>query len=1075
MRLRTSLSGVSFTKRIVLFLVCCVLVSVYSKTYSQNRSAKILSGTITDTYNRPLAGADIRIKGFKTGTISDINGNFSLSVPGDSQTLEFSFAGMASREIAIGNQTEITISLAEPEIGMEERVAVGYGMQKKENVLGSIVQVTNQQLKRSGGVTNLAHALTGNLPGLTTFQYSGEPGNDDPTLLVRAQGTWNNSQPLILVDGVERKMNDIDVSEVESISLLKDASATAVFGVKGSEGVILITTKRGRIGKPEITADVSTGFKYPSKYASKLDSYEGLKYRNSAIEYELPVKETGWAYYTPIPVLNRYKKPQARASETGLPYDDEYIFPNVDWSKEFLKKYTLSSRVNLNISGGTDFVRYFGSLTFNHDGDILNTGLENGKPYKSHWDYDRFNYRTNLDFDITKSTLLTVNLSGYVGIKTNLSNPGGSLNVLNSFNIMPPNSFPVRFPTGEWGYNPLTFSLGNPVMRINNRGYAQRIRTQLSTDFRLTQKLDIITRGLEISGSLSYDTRFTTAGGVAEFSDGNALVKYIDPKIIDKTASQTDLDYTYGSLKALGPEDFDFVLIPVNYVQEGYTFTSDESIYGGLNQQLNPPHYRRIYYQTRINYARTFNKHELSALGMFSREQFAELSMFPRYREDWVGRINYDFAGKYLLETNAAYNGSEKFGPGYRFGFFPSVAIGWIASNEKFLDFDWLDKLKFRYSIGKVGNDNFTSVRWKYLTTWSQADQTIFGPSITKSPYVQYLQSAIGNPNLHWEKSTRQNYGTELSLLKNKINLDIDYFTDHRTDIFMNQNQRKIPAYYGNYPAGANIGETKTRGYELEFNFRNSIKDNFRYWFDWAYTHAIDKIIYMEDRQMDFDYQKNAGFQIAQTKTLIHNGYLNTWDDVYAGTSGSTNNDYKLPGDVRMIDFNADGIIDSYDTAPWAYPNRPQNTYSFSLGADWKGFSAMVQFFGVFNTSRLYSRDYTAFTDDLSSVVFDEIQADIWTPVNLNSKWKAQRFQSLSYDGTLMYVDGSYLRLKTAEIAYTLNNDWLQKTGLSSVRIYMNGNNLFFWSDMVDERESSQDDTAYPMMKLLKLGLSVIF
>jgi TonB-linked SusC/RagA family outer membrane protein len=392
-----------------LLAISFVVVSL-TAAYSQTRT---LTGTVSDKTGT-LPGVAVIVKGTTNGTNTDAEGKFSIVVNNDAETLVFSFIGMESQEVPIGNQTNFNIVLNESVTTLEEVVVVGYGEQKKESVVGAIVQTKGEDLKRSGGVVNVAQALTGQLPGVTVIQGTGEPGADDPRILIRAQGTWNNSNPLILVDGVERRMNDIDMNEIESISVLKDASATAVFGVKGAEVVILITTKRGQAGSPKFTLDVNSNVKFLSKTPDKLDSYEGFLYRNNSIEYELPVTEASWGMYMPIEMVNRYKKPQAPG--------DEYIFPNVDWPKEQLKNFALSHRVNLNLSGGTQTARYFGSLSYTHDGDLLNSGLDNGKGYKSKNAYDRFNFRTNLDLDITKTTTFSVNVAGYVGTK--YGNPG---------------------------------------------------------------------------------------------------------------------------------------------------------------------------------------------------------------------------------------------------------------------------------------------------------------------------------------------------------------------------------------------------------------------------------------------------------------------------------------------------------------------------------------------------------------------------------------------------------------------------------------------------------------------------
>ena len=1052
-----ALTKLSRMMRVILLLNCCMAASV-SAAYSQVQPTRVLTGNVSDAAGVTLPGVAVIVKGTTNGTNTDANGKFSLSVPEDAQTLVFSFIGMESREVAIGNQTNFSIALAESITTLEEVVVVGYGEQKKESVVGAIVQASGEDIKRSGGVVNIGQALTGQLPGVTVIQGTGEPGADDPRILIRAQGTWNNSNPLILVDGVERRMNDIDVNEIESISVLKDASATAVFGVKGAEGVILITTKRGVAGKPKFTIDANANVKFLSKTPDKLNSYDGFLYRNNSIEYELPVTEASWGRIEPMEMVNRYKQPQAPG--------DEYIFPDVDWAKEQLKDFALSHRVNMNVSGGTQTARYFASLSYTHDGDLLNSGLDNGKGYKTKNAYDRFNFRTNLDLDLTKTTTLSVNVAGYVGTK--YGSP--SQNSWYAFYQAAPQTFPTRFPDGAWGYTPL-YNIPNPLAVINNAGARYTTRTQVNTDFVLQQKLDFIVKGLSYRGLLAYDNLFYSTGGITD--NGGTLQRYIDPNIINMPPDGNEADYIFGTIRQAGVNDFDWVQLPITYAAE---------ISGNSAGNLNDA-YRRLFYQNQLNYSRVFGKHDVGATVVMTREQFAEGSMFPRYREDWVGRITYAYDDRYLFETNGAYNGSEKFSKAYRFGFFPSVAVGWRVSNESFLkDVAWLDNLKFRYSLGKVGNDNFNAARWAYATQWALDDKTNFGTGMIASPYTQYKEAVIGNPDLQWETALKQNFGIEFAVLQNKIGLTADFFRDHRTNIFMSAGQRKISDYFGALPVSANLGETKSQGYEISLNLQNQY-NGVHYWANASYTHAIDEVVFMEDPALLRDYQKLQSFQIGQTRTVTSQGFVDNWDEVYATTRWEAQNANKLPGDQRLIDFNGDGVINTFDGVPYSYPSRPQNTYNFSFGFDYKGFSVMAQFYGVYNVSRTYGWLLRPYTDGSEFVVFEN-NLDQWTPENTDASWPAQRTprtytQDNLYTGDRWLTDGSFMRLKTAEIAYTIDGQWLKNIGASSARVYVNGNNLFLWTKMMDDSEGGGGNTSngagYPGYRRVNLGLTINF
>ncbi|MEA4935847.1 MAG: TonB-dependent receptor [Paludibacter sp.] len=1037
--------------------------SFTSKEIRDNYEGIVIKGKVTDNNGEPLPGVNVTVKGATTGTITDINGNYAITVKTNDIILIYSFIGYNSQEKLIGNKTSINVTLSEDVKTLDEIVVIGYGQQKKQTVVGAVSSVSNEKLQSTGGVANLAQALTGQLAGVTTMLSTGEPGNDDPKILIRGMSTWNNAEPLVLVDGIERKMNDIDVNEVESVSVLKDASATAIFGVKGAEGVILITTKRGKVSTPKLSVQANSSVKFLSRTPKELDSYEGLMFRNKAIEHELPVKEDGWNYYTPLNILNRYRIPQAPG--------DEFIFPNVDWKKEMLKDFALSHHLNLNIIGGTDFAKYFGSLSYTHEGDLMKSGLENNKGYKSQWAYNRFNFRTNIDFNITPTTVLSTNLSGYVGTKLESFYSDDNHVIFNAFYKLAPNVFPVRFPDGAWGFTPNS-NTGNPVAGLSNTGVEKIVRTQINTDFKLKQMLDFITPGLSAQATFSYDNRFYSSGGI--FDSQNLISKYIDPGIANKQPGESDNNFIFYDPK-IGINDFDFFLQPATYMSEGVR-TSDNLPFGRRDDLQNT--FRKIFYQFQIDYSRQFDKHSISAMAVMNREQYAQGSTFPTYREDWAGRITYNYNERYLIESNAAYNGSERFARSYRFGFFPSMGIGWVVSKEPWLEkISWLDKFKLRYTIGKAGNDRFNSPRWAYETNWViEPAKTPFGtPTYSYSPYEQYSESVIGNPDLHWEVSLKQNTGIEIAALKNKINLNIEIFKDYRNDIFIDASQRNIPAYFGANPVSANLGKTETNGYEIEFRFNNTTAIGLHYWFNWAYSHAIDRIVYKEDPMFTPNYQKKAGFQISQTRSEIHDGYLNNWDDVYSSVYLATDNTFKLPGDLRIVDYNGDGIIDSYDIVPFGYPVRPQNTYNFSFGMEYKGFSAELQFYGVYNVNRVI--DYlTPFSDLNQSLVYN-LQRDSWAPEQTDRQWKAERFQSNSPDGTLYIVDASYLRLKTAEIAYTINKQYVKKLGINSAKIFLNGNNLLFWSSMPDDREdnSISVEEYYPTYRRINIGVNLDF
>lgn len=1065
--------------------------TVKSSEQRQDDNVKI-TGKVTDEQGEGMPGVTIRVKGKSVGTVTDISGNYSLIVPRKNSVLVFSFIGYISTEIPVKNEVHDVV-LKEEVVGLDEVVVVGYGTQKKASTVAAISQVTSENLVKSGGVTNVAQALTGRMPGVTMVTSTGEPGGEDPTIYVRGRGTWNNSQPLILVDGIERKMSDIDVNEVETISVLKDASATAVYGVKGAEGVILITTRRGKEGKPVITFDTNLSTRDDSKVAKKLNSYDQFIYRNNTIEYELdnPIADY-WSQYTPMRMVQYYKQPQPN----GL----QYLFPDVNWASEMIDPFPVSSRVNFNISGGSNFAKYFGSLGYTYEDDMLKSGTDPmNAGYKASNAYSRINFRTNLDLNITSTTTLSTNIGGYISNKrSTVDNTSLSNAILQGFAGMSPDLFPIYQFDGSYGYNFNANTTRNPVRALNSYGISQNRVTSITTDFILKQDLDFITKGLSARLSVSYDNLYTSVENLND--NGTDNMTWINPNLIEILQQDANGSYIDANGKFILKEGYtydDFLTYVEGYLKPGgtgYDYNTGSISYSpetATGESSNTT--RRMFMQAQLNWARTFGKHDVSGLAVLNREQYAKGSMFPRYREDWVGRITYGYDERYFFESNFAYNGSERFAPGKRFGFFPSVGLGWMLTNEKFMKSldPYLSKLKVRYSIGKVGNDTYSSDRWGYMTNWalhaSAAQMTKFGyPQITSSPYTQYIESGLGNPDLTWETSVKQNIGIETGFFKNKLSLNLEVYRDDRSGIFMSAGQRTTtPSYFGAKAVAANLGETEVKGYEFEAAFRDKIGKSFHYYLTFNHTGAFDKIIYREDAPLLPAYRKLAGYSI-NTKVLQQDrGIAQNWDDVYSATIFEKDNPGKLPGDYRIIDFNADGIINIDDNAPYSYPvGRPQHTYGWTIGFDYKGFSLMTQFYGVYNVLMEYIGTFRwpFYGNSLATgPVIAGYQANSWNPNNTDTEIRAMRLKMETQpgQGTLAYVDGSYLRLKYADLGYTFNNKFIKNLGMNSLKVYLNGSNLLFWSDVVEDREeiggSNTNVSNYPIPRRYNLGIKITF
>lgn len=1012
---------------------------------------KELTGVVTDDTGEAIPGATVVVKGTTIGTITDLDGGFTLKVPQNAQTLLFSFMGLTSQEVAIGGKTKFNITLASGAIDVEEVVVVGYGVQKKESVVGAITQATGEDLLKAGGVTNVGEALQGRLPGVTTMYASGMPGESDPQIYIRGQSSWNGSgQPLILVDGVERSMSDIDMNDIDQISVLKDASATAVFGVKGGNGVILITTKRGSDGKAQLSLSANTTIKMISQLPEKLDAYDAIMVANEAIMREVMYSPGSWDDYRPIEIADKYRNP--------LTEEESWKYPNVDWKEETVKDFATDFRVNLSVRGGTDFAKYFGSLSYQQVRDILNgEKYDSGKSYFGEYRYDRFNYRTNIDFDITPTTKFSVNLSGFLGVQEKPVD--AVVTVLNGLYMMAPNLYMPVYPDGLYGkyYNDI-YAWKNPIVNLISSGYKTYTKFQVNSDFMLDQKLDFITKGLSFKGKLSLDNDMTSLQQLRDAGAddmANVVYRYYDEKgneIIDSPS---------------GVNDFDFVVQP---------WTLDKP------EVDDNTRVRRLNYEFSLNYNNVFaDVHNVTALFLMKREEYAKSNMFPRFREDWVGRLTYNYDSRYFFDVNGAYNGSEKFGVGYRFGFFPSAALGWMVTNENFMeDLRWFDKLKIRGSYGLVGDDNFSG-RWKYMTQWGSGGSAYLVPGNYqgKSPYTFYKEASVGNPDLHWETALKSNIGVEVALWRNKLTADFDYFIEDRDNIYLSGSQRSIPDFYGTAPPDYNSGKTQVKGYELVLGANHTFDNGVNLWGKYSITNAKDKVIFKEDPALRPFYQKAAGYPIGQQRSAIPTEIMQNWDDIYMSTPKMSGQEYVRVGYYDLVDFDGNGVYDSsYDNAPWGYPIRPQKTWTLTTGAGYKGFSVMVQFYGTQNSLRTYSsQDFKDQTD-----LFYAYSLGYWSKDNPDAtKTLKQWSQSAgATDPRRNSFDSSILRLKTLELAYNVPKKFCERLGVSSLKVFANGNNLYLWSDLPDDREFNATDDSrvrgdYPTMKRFNFGLNLNF
>lgn len=1048
----------------------CILIFIFFfVSYATVQGQKVtVSGTVFDEASAALPGVSVVEEGTTNGVSTDFDGNYTISVQTGS-TLLFSYIGFVQQRITINSERmDLDINL-EPDVSnLDEVVVVGYGVTKKESLVGAVSQLDGEALTQRGVLPNVTDALSGAIPGVTVLSSTGIPGgapNDDfgqnSSILIRGVSTFNNAAPLVLVDNVERDFNDIDPNDIESISILKDAAETAVFGVKGGNGVILITTKRGRTGEPVFKVDGNYAVKSISRIPKTLDSYTGLLARNRAIVSELGTNPTSWDSYTSNEILDLYQSQE---------FPD--AFPNVDWQDVMLNDTAASYKLNLSVSGGTEFMQYYGSLGYLNDGDIFATE-DLGQGYDPDFKYERFNYRANLDFNLTKSTKLSVNLGGQYGSQQ-LS---GASQFQFWFGVYskPWNTPVVQYEDGIYGQGIDFERLGsNEFVELNFNGTTVNNRYELTTLVTLDQKLDFITKGLTFKGEFSYDTYGLSSG--RGIDDDGVLTKYVNP------------DYYLSDNPDVDINDFTDFFFP-NTDSDGFEFTDNPLNFQNEVINGNAANGTRINILGRfsLRYNRTFGKHSINGLALFSRESQKNYRVngFPLKREDYTGRLVYTYDNRYTAQFAGAYNGSDAFGPEFRRDFFPSLGFTWVASNEKWFDVakPYISNLKFRFTDGEVGNDRSgIDVLFPYLTQFSTGsvngnginDNVGFGTINPINGPLVIREAVIGNPNLRWETGRQRNYGVDLGFFDDKLTMSMDLFEERRKDIIIPSEDRQVPDLFGAPAPAANLGIVENQGYEFTASYRNSVGD-FYYSGTFVHTHVEDEVIFREDPELTPAYQQQAGFQIGQNRGILEDGIVQSWDEIYTGVVDRNTGTF-LPGDFRLVDFNADGVIDQNDGVAFGYPNRPRNTYNFIFDARWKGFNLNLNFFGQYNVTQTINPGEFNFS---APSIYQRLLDNTWTPEygNANPAFRGLRFNRPNVsNGNFYNQDASFLRLKTAEFGYSFPKGMIERFGLNNLRFFVNGNNLWLWSDLqVDIEGTNFNVRNYPVTKQVNFGFTASF
>ncbi len=1041
-----------------------LLMVVGTGTALAQTSGRTITGKVLDENNQPMPGVTIIVDGTTNGTMTGSDGTFTLGGVPSGATVIVSCIGYTNQVLPDGKSNYVVSLVPDSEM-LEETVVVAFGQQKKLSVTGAISTVASADLRKTTS-TRLDNALAGRVTGLTSMQSGGgQPGVDGATMYLRGAATTNGKSPLILVDGVERdNIRTIDMNEVESISVLKDASATALYGVQGANGVILIQTRKGQKGKAQLNISVDQSWTSFTKEPSRLHSWEYCELRNEAL------MNSGEKAAFSDETIAKFRNPLLGLDPSSPDYDNQVairkaVYCDNDYYRMYLKSNTPQTRANANISGGTDFVNYFVNVGYIHQGGNLNTESPDYLGYDPQCYMNRLSLRSNLDFHITKNLTASLNIASYA---ENVNMPAvGDLYrgdqswmitdiIYQSQTILPISPGPVTDPRfggvsdGVVGYNYLDRSA---YEIINRRGFHTNKRKNLNTQFSVNWDLgELVTKGLSVNGMAAYDT------------------------------------YNIGVLEGRKKERVYNVRVDYDSETLSYSSSNGDKIEPLTMISSRLSNYQ-IYVQGSINYARTFGKHNVTAMATAYRRFWEGTSADIPYNVlGTAARATYSFDDRYLVEGNLGYNGSEQFAPSKRFGLFPSGSIGWIASNESFLKGNkYLTWLKFRASYGLVGNDSMGGLRFLY-----QDDNKIQ----SGNGFVQGLggkivkEGLIGNKSITWELSKKMNLGVEIGLFKD-FRINVDYFTEKRDQILLKR--RTVPSFQGvssDYIPRVNMGKVDNHGVDVEVSYSHTFNRDFsissRVNFGFNDNTAIELDEPMRSEEYAYQYHEE-GFRLGQEF-----GYLIDWDS--PGNGYFTSQDeidsyypYGFGGKPRVGDFvykdvNGDGVIDQKDLSPIGYSTTvPGLNYGISLGLNFKGIDFNVLFSGLGRYSKYYSgQGVVEWTKQ--GTYFD------WT----RNGWTEERYKNgekitypaISTTKTVSHTENdffiqnrSFLRLKNIELGYTLPERFLSKVGVKALRVYVSGQNLFVWDNLrITHIDPEQNNSyGYPITKNVTLGLNINF
>ncbi len=984
---------------------------------------KVIEGTVKDVKGGGLPGVTVKV--LKSNLVTNTNGNgeFKITVPSEESVLSFSFIGYDTQEVPVKNLTNIQVIMVESQQSLDDVVILGFGQtQKKIAQTGSTASISNKELMQSP-VSNITNALAGRLPGLVTVQRSGEPGRDKSDLYIRGVATLNSTAPLVTIDGVQKDYSAIttlDPNEIENITILKDASATALYGVKGANGVIIVTTKRGKIGEPQISVRTQTALQSPTRMPKFLGSYDFATLYNEAYLNDNP---SG----TQIP----YSAEALEAYRTG---SDPLKYPDVDWIDEVLKN-SMSSQTNFSLSGGAKKVRYFVNMGYMYQDGLYKT--ERKELYSPKFELKRYNFRSNVDIDFDKDFSVGLNLYGSIEDrnypKVSAGNMFGSL-----LSRIPPNAFPIRYPTGYWGIHATGYS--SPHALINDSGFSQEYNSSLSGMATATRKLDFITKGLSIKGTFSFDgyfkNNFSRSMNVRK-AVYNGIGDYNDPT-----------NYTY--------RDQDIPLAAPT---------------SSFNQN------RDTWVDVSLNYQNSFQKHSVTGLLLANRQQQVRGGEIPYVSQGIVGRVAYSYDDRIFAEFNAGFNGTDNFAKEHRYGFFPAISAGWVAiQNKPIVHF-----LKFRGSFGLTGNDQLTVAnrRWLFIEEFQNGAGYSFGEQLSAISGI--TEGPLANPIVTWETAQRSNFGAELKLFGNNLlNITADVFYERRKDMLVLP--QSIP-YLSGIPSSnlppANFGKTENKGFEIELTHRKALGSDFSYFLSANTSFARNKILEMDEESQAYSNLFRTGHSIGQEFGLVAIGFFKDQEDIINSREQTFGR--VVPGDFKYYDVNGDGIINNNDFTAIGRSPIPEIMYGLSGGINYKkwDFSFLLQGAGNFS----YVRELETAYEFYNGGKVMESHLGRWTPSTAATATYPvlhANFNDNNHRKSTFFVrDADYLRLKNLEFGYTFDKLKISREhGISSFRLYATGMNLFTWDGTegdFDPESPSGRYWSYPQVRVFNVGFSANF